>query len=197
MKISPLKNEKELLESISIGEQGAFTVLFNHYSDLVFSFALRLTKSGNLAEEITQEIFLKIWVNREHLESIENFEPYLKRMTKNHALNILKRIDHEAIISNELSKQMTENITNTENEIYFHDTNRLLNQAIDNLTVQQKVVYNLCHQEGLKYEEVASQLNISSGTVHTHMKNALRLIRNHLTRMHSIIIYVLVLYRCL
>ncbi|SDS91994.1 RNA polymerase sigma-70 factor, ECF subfamily [Mucilaginibacter mallensis] len=66
-------NEKALLGQIAAGNQKSFAIIFAHYSKIIFPFALKLTRSNGLAEEILQEVFLKIWINRENLVSIENF----------------------------------------------------------------------------------------------------------------------------
>ncbi|MNX54794.1 RNA polymerase sigma factor [compost metagenome] len=69
----------------------------------------------------------------------------------------------------------------TEEYIIFKDSEKILNQAIEQLPAQQKLVYSLCHQEGLKYDEVAQKLNISKLTVKTHMQHALRFLRNYVS----------------
>ncbi len=68
----------------------------------------------------------------------------------------------------------------TQQGIAYRGTQRLVDAAVALLTPQQQRVYKLCHVDGLKYEEAAAQLNISAGTVHSHMKVALKVIRTHL-----------------
>jgi|EP01037_Dinobryon_pediforme_P014788 RNA polymerase sigma-70 factor (ECF subfamily) len=178
-----------LLEQISSGDQKAFAVVFEYYYSFIYSFALKLTKSQPTAEEIVQEIFLKIWIGRSQLNEVENLGAYLNRITRNHTYNVLKRISHEVLIGSEISRQTTEASNDTENEIYFKDANQSLNRAIERLTPQQKVVYTLCHKEGLKYNEVADRLNISTSTVHSHMKQALQSIRSYFLRLTPLLIY--------
>ncbi|WP_183576526.1 RNA polymerase sigma factor [Mucilaginibacter sp. X5P1] len=180
--------EKALLGQIAVGDQKSFAIIFAHYSKIIFPFALKLTRSNDLAEEILQEVFLKIWINRENLVNIENFGAYLNRITRNHSYNVMRRIAHEALIFSEISKQMSEEVNNTEDDIIYKDIQQTLNNAINHLTPQQKLIYTLCHKDGLKYNEVASRLNISSSTVHTHMKLALKLIRKYLIQINTLFI---------
>ncbi|MBB6108328.1 RNA polymerase sigma-70 factor (ECF subfamily) [Mucilaginibacter lappiensis] len=186
-----IDTERMLLHLIATGDQKSFTMLFEHYSKTVYPFALKLTRSEELAEEILQEIFLKIWINRQNLPEIENFGAYVNRMTRNYAYNVLRRIAHENLIAFELSKQMTEEVNDTEDAVIYRDLEHSLNQAISCLTPQQKLIYTLCHQEGLKYSEVAGRLNISSSTVHTHMKLALKFIRTYFVQINTLILFYL------
>ena len=97
--------------------------------------------------------------------------PYLLRKLATH-----ERASHEIELSS------TELDTNTEQTLDYNETLKILEEAIELLPDQQKRVYILCHQDGLKYEEAAKELNISSATVHYHMKLALNVIRNHFKR---------------
>lgn len=180
-----------LLAQIASGNQKSFTILFEHYSKIIYPFALKLTRSEELAEEILQEVFLKIWTNRENLLQIENFGGYLNRVTRNYSYNVLRRIAQEASIVLALGKQLSEKITDTEDTILYRDAEQSLNTAINQLTPQQKLIYTLCYQEGLKYSEVAGRLNISSSTVHTHMKLALKFIRTYFVQINILIWFYL------
>jgi RNA polymerase sigma-70 factor (family 1) len=183
-----LDNEQMLLCQVAAGSQKSFAIIFAHYSKIIYPFALKLTRSNDLAEEILQEVFLKIWINRENLVNIENFGAYLNRITRNHSYNVMRRIAHEALIFFEMSKQMSEEVNNTEDDIICNDVQQTLNNAISHLTPQQKLIYTLCHKDGLKYNEVAIRLNISPSTVHTHMKLALKLIRKHLIQINTLLL---------
>jgi RNA polymerase sigma-70 factor (family 1) len=177
-----------VLRQVADGSEKAFTLLFKRYSGKVYSFALRLTRSEELAEEVVQEVFMKVWLNRETLTSVENFRAYLNRINKNHCLNIIRRLAQESRISLEISNQNTEYSHETEEGIVYRDTKELVEQAILTLTPQQQKVYRPCHIDGLKYEEATAELNISPGTVHTHMKLALKAIRQHLDHAGAAVI---------
>ena len=188
--IEQIENERSLLEQIAAGDQKSFAVIFDHYSKAIYAFALKLTRSENQAEEILQEVFLKIWIHRSTLSEIENFPAYLNRITRNHCYNVLRRLAHEALASSELAYGMTEEVHNTENDVIGRDLQRSLNNAIDQLTPQQRLVYTMCHQDGLKYEEVADRLNLSRSTVHSHMKLALRRIRRYLIQVNILLLLI-------
>lgn len=179
MAIKPLEKESELMIKIAEGNQEAFTVIFNYYYDYVFSFSRKLTRSEELAKEVSQDIFLKIWFGRNNLVKVENFGGFVNRLVRNHSLDLLRKLAIHERASHEIELSSSELDTNTENTLDYNETLKILEEAIELLPDQQKRVYMLCHQQGLKYDEVAKKLNISSATVHYHMKLALSVIRVH------------------
>ncbi|POY37912.1 RNA polymerase subunit sigma-70 [Solitalea longa] len=184
MTLKPLSNEKELLAKIAEGDQRAFTLLFNHYHKNLFLFSIRLTKSEDVALEIVQDVFLKIWSVREKLVEVDSFGGYLSRIVRNHALNTLRQIARQAkslavvpIDSEDFEDPTACNLT--DQQLDYNQALFVLKGALESLAPQQKLVYQLCHIEGLKYEEAAQALNISPETVRAHMKKALSKIREH------------------
>jgi len=179
MAIKPLNDETGLLTRISEGDQRAFTTIFDHYQKYVFGFGLKLTYSEDLAEEIVQDIFLKIWYGRDKLGTIESFGAYLNRLVRNHAFNLLRQAASHAKANKRIGEGLSELDNSTQRNLDFRDTARLLDEAIELLPLQQKKVYILCQQQGLKYEEAARELNLSPDTIHYHMKLALNAVREH------------------
>ena len=102
MSLSPLYNESDLLAEVARGNENAFKVLFDRYWDKIFSVAFVLTKSVVLAEEIVQDVFLKIWLNRLKLPEIENFEGYLFIIGRNHIFNELRNKTENLAFSDDL-----------------------------------------------------------------------------------------------
>jgi len=175
-------NDRELLMRIAGGDQNAFREVFDHYQSYVFTFAQKITRSYSDAEEVVQDIFLKIWLDRNQLTDIENFGAYLNRLVRNHTLNLLR---HEAVISKAktaIGLISSENDLATQHALDYKETKAFLDTVVSRLPEQQRKVYALCHFEGLKYNEVAAQMNISPDTVHYHMKLALATIRDHFKR---------------
>jgi RNA polymerase sigma-70 factor (family 1) len=169
---------QRLLLNIANGDEKAFRQIFDYYSSKIYHFALKLTHSTVLAEEIVQEIFLKIWNNREKLSEVEFFPAYLYTIARNHAFNVLKRIAIEANANAKLVAKLPLHHSETEEGIICGDYESHLDRIVNSLPPQQKKVYSLCHGEGLKYEEAAERLNISRLTVKTHMQSALRTIKS-------------------
>ncbi len=186
-------NDKALLHQISTGDAKAFSIFFHRYSAKVYTYALKIIKSDTLSEEIVQEVFVKIWNLEDQLNSIENLDAYLRVLTRNHTLKVLRRIALEVRTSKMMAPDYKETHNETEEYIIFKDSEKILNQGIDQLPAQQRLVYQLCHQEGLKYEEVAERLSISKLTVKTHMQHALRFLRNYVSTHTDIAILVILM----
>ena len=182
----PMQEQQELkilLSRLSENDEEAFKELFNTYCHRVNAFALKLTRTAALAEETVQDVFMKIWVSRKTLTSVDNFQSYLFAIVRNHVYNKLKRMALEekakVIFRNELLLEIE---AKQEEQEIVEARKQLLQQVVDAMPRQQRMVYDLCHREGLKYEEAAVKLNISRLTVKTHMQHALRAIRLHFHR---------------
>lgn len=190
-----LHNEIELILLVTQGDEKAFSLLFYHYKDKLYSYALRLTEEEELAEEMVQDAFLKIWLNRADLKKIDSFDAYLYTVIRNKSYNAIKRRVHEAVILKELSLNMTELQNSTEETVIVNNYQKLLQQVINQLPPQQKLIYDLSRIHGLKHDEIAEQLQISKNTVKVHLVKALHTIRsafyNHAI---SIIVWLFVWY---
>ncbi len=180
----------DLLEKISKNDTIAFCQLFDLYSPKVNAFAVKLTHNPVIAEEIVQDVFMKIWIKRETLTNVDNISAYLFTIVRNNAFNVLKRIALEEKAKKILAKELPRFHQETEEGIQQQESQQILNQAIDRLPPQQRLVYSLCYQEGLKYEEVAQRLNISRLTVKAHMQHALRNIKSHLSSLLALLIFI-------
>ena len=188
MAIPKLDDEPQLLEKISMGDGHAFTLLFNHYQGFVYGFGKKLTHSEEMAVDIVQDVFMKIWEGRAQLVTIDSFGACLNRLVRNHAFNLLRDLSAKArsVVSLD-GVEVPEQ--STLYQLDYNETLRLVNQAVDGLSPQQRQAYQLCHGQGMKYEEAAQQMGISPQTLHVHMKQALKKIREHLR--HNAIAYPL------
>lgn len=189
-----LADEKLILAKIANGDQQAFGSLFNFYRNKVYGYAYAILQVDGSAEEIVQDVFIKLWIKRQSLTNIDNFGGFLRTTVKNETLNALKKI---ALIqkSHQIAHlDNTEIDLSTENAIQFRETRKLLENAIEKLPPQQKLIYNLCHIEGLKQKDVANQLNITPLTVKTHLRDAVKAIKNYLSTHDEVIAAPLLLF---
>ncbi|HTN19357.1 MAG TPA: RNA polymerase sigma-70 factor [Pelobium sp.] len=169
-----------LLKRVSLRDELAFAELYNRYRKKVYTYSFKILKYPDRAEDIVHEVFLKLWQYND-LESILNLDAYLRVVTRNQTLKLLRRQQLELKSNKNMFVAWQEVHNETEQEILLHDTYAQLLQGVAQLPPQQKKVYQLCREEGLKYEEVAEQLSISRLTVKTHMQHALRFLRAYLT----------------
>lgn len=173
-------NEKNLLQQVSEGNEQAFRQLFDTYKNKLYFYILKITESEDVAEDVVQNIFLKLWINRANLIQIQNLNAYLYRMSHNYAINGLKRMARETLVLAEISKQEPKSYNSADDNVIHKDVQQLLNKAIEQLPTQQKLVFKMSWNEGLKQEEIAQRLNISILTVKKHKGEALRKIRENI-----------------
>lgn len=165
---------------MAAGDESAFTELFKNYYNLLGVFILRLTESEQLAQEIVQDVFLKIWINRQALADVDCFKAYLIVVARNHAFNSLKQVAREKRRQKEWVNSVLQLAAYETDEPGTINTNDLIEKAVALLPPQQKKVYLLSRQDGLRQDEIAMELDISLETVKKHMVLALRFLKNHL-----------------
>lgn len=179
-------SDSQLLKRASNGEQDAFRQLYDRYRPMVYSYALKITRSVELAEDIVHDVFLKLWDSDGG--EIENEPGYIRVVTRNYTLSVLrKQIVEQRNVSNIAIQQPISDLC-TDETISYHDTQSVLLNAISQLSPQRKEVFLLCREEGLKYNEVAERMNLSPLTVKTHMQHALRFLRAYMSRYSGLIL---------
>ena len=172
--------ERELLTCVAKGNELAFRQLFDEHRAAVYSVALKLLKSASLAEDVVQEVFMKVWHNREALSRVEKFKGYLFTITRNRVFDEFKKIAREATILNEPAEDASV-VNDADHVIRKKQLEGLLEQALHQLPRQQQYIYHLSRKEGMTYQEIGERLNLSPLTVKTHMKKTLAFLRSHLS----------------
>jgi RNA polymerase sigma-70 factor (family 1) len=189
MHIDNRYDEKRVLELLSQGSEYAFTQLFDRYRARIYSVSLRYLRSPVLAEEILQEVFLKIWIKRESLPQVLQFEAYLFAMARNLIFDGIKDLAEETTALKEFTRQFSSSHT-SDNPLVEKQYEELLQKAVNQLPPQQKQIFRLAKIEGLSHQAIAEKLNISRLTVKRHMATALQSIRlqlqHHITTIASI-----------
>ncbi|MBX2924244.1 MAG: RNA polymerase sigma-70 factor [Chitinophagaceae bacterium] len=170
-------NESTLLCQLADGNREAFRILYDNYRDKLFYYALRLTGSKQAAEDILQEVFIKVWMGRNTMADIRSFEAWLFTLAKHKIINGLRRLSLEHTILAEIRKDLHAHVDSTIHAIDYNETARALRTAIEQLPPQQKIIYRLRQEQGLKNDEIAHQLNISPLTVKKHISQASRALR--------------------
>lgn len=172
-------NERELLEQLKSGSEHAFTRLFDNYRGTVYGVALKFLKSPALAEEIVQDVFMKLWLKRAEMVAVKQLDAYLFIMARNFIFDRIKKMAYEAAAQTSLTKPEP-SVDDTEYLVRQHQCEQLLQQAIDQLPPQQKQVYYYAKVLGLSHETIAEKMRLSKHTVKKHMAMALQAIKKHL-----------------
>lgn len=170
--------DAELVRRIRAGDERALETVFRaHYAGMA-SFVQRFVHSPDLAEELVQDVFFKLWSKREQLAEIETFRTYLFRAARNTALNYLRRAKLERRWREE---QGTDDDPPTtfaaDDETVEQEVATAVKEAINRLPPRCREIFLLSRDGGLTYAEIARSLEISVKTVETQMGRALKSLR--------------------
>ena len=175
-----------LFHLIAGDNEAAFAELFRRYDRRIYPFVLKMIKSEAQAEEITQEIFIKIWRYRDKLIPIDQPEASIFTIAARHTLDQIRKRLNENKMLQRLSATMAPAHNDTEEALLLRDKEALVQQAIELLPPQQKTVYLLSRQQGLSYEEISQEMGISVNTVRNHLVKALQSLRTWLDQQDQL-----------
>lgn len=161
----------KLLNAVASGDKGAFTKLFYMFHQELGEFILKLTKSKPIAEEVVQEVFIKVWTHREALSGVKSFRAYLFTVARNHAFNVLRDETRKTLLIEDFERYPLVDTDDTavEKEALY----AIVEKAVALLPPQQQKVWKLNKEEGLPYQKIAEQLKLSPLTVKRHISLAM------------------------
>lgn len=170
--------EQDLLHRLSKGDEAAFVSIFDLYSARIYNFIIKYVQSPPLAEDLTQEVFMKLWESRAQVTKIESFKAYLFVIARNHTLNSLKKAFKSEAAVGEVVKNYVTQRSNTEEDILHKEYLQFLKRVLDSLPERSRRIFILCREEGKSYEEVAAAMGISKNAVKNHMVFSMKLLRS-------------------
>lgn len=166
---------KSLQQQIAGGNQQAFASLFRLLYPRLLSFALQYVHVKETAEEIANDVFIKLWNRKEYLDQVNNLSTYLFVSVKNLSLNYLKQYSHiHVVVESTEGDTSLVNHEDPEQQLEWKEMSFQLSQAIDNLPDQCRAVFKLIKEDGFRYKEVAEILGISPRTVETQLFRAMK-----------------------
>ncbi len=172
---------KELIQLICLeDDHKAFEHLFNRFYPLLCQQVYSIVSCEHRAEEIVSDVFMKMWNNRHRLHIRSSLKAYLFTAVRNQAIDYLRKQAKHRKIDGELNRAVEAPYGSPEEEVIFEEVHSIVESAIDSLPPQGRHIFRLSRDEGLKYREIACQLNISIKTVETHMRRSLIFLRKEL-----------------
>ena len=169
----------ELLAQLKEGDAAACLALYDRYHAAVYKWALSFVKAPQLAEDLVQEVFLKIWQIRERLNPEQSFPAFMYRICRNKAFTMLKQIAGDEKLRTQVMTELGSVAESAENKLLWSQYEAMLVHAVEQLPQQRQKVFKLCRQEGKTYDQVAAELGISRNTVKEHMVMAVKNIREY------------------
>ena len=166
-----------MLNRIASGDETAFAELYAQFHLSVFQFVQKFVKSPQLSEDISQEVFVKIWENRSRVEEIQSIKSYLFTIARNHTLNTLKSIGKNEAAIHEIIRHFPTQKNNSEDDLLSQEYQHFLQNTLNSLSPRSREIFSLCRQNGKTYEEVAQQLGISRNAVKNHMVASMKILK--------------------
>ncbi len=177
--------DKDLMLLVAEGDREAFTCLYHRYFYYLFTLAMRYIKDESEAEDVLQQVFIKLWQMRDSGAIKDNVRGYLFAMTRNSIINYVR--DKNRLLQR--NYRLSQEISEEEQDIWVmadkQDLISEMKKAIDGLPPQQKRVANL-RCEGLSNQEIASRLHLSLNTVNSHYTKGLKALKTALGALMSL-----------
>ncbi|WP_270087117.1 RNA polymerase sigma factor [Sphingobacterium sp. SYP-B4668] len=184
-------NEQEILTLLKHGDKKAFEVIYSKYAHKIAIKLIQLLKSEELAQDVLQDVFLKLWENRASIDPALSFNAYIYKIAKNISLNkfrssLMDQRYRSSLVNNEFYNPIEENL-------FKKDCSNILEKALQFLTDRQRQVFVLHRIEGKSYKEISEELNISYSAINQHLQAANKHLKHVLKPhyLHLVLFYLL------
>ena len=192
MPTTALLDEKRLLLLVADGDHVAYQQLFNHYWNHIFTTTLVFVKSREIAQDLTQDIFARIWIKREKLKEVEQFQNYLFIVSRNLIFDRLRKKvlipENKAYLEQFFEE---ERLLAPDYSMELRELEEILYKGIDILPNRQRVAFYLSRFKGLRHKEIAIKMGISQESVKSHIMRAAGHLRKYLAEHSNILLIIM------
>jgi RNA polymerase sigma-70 factor (family 1) len=197
MKFLEAQELQVLLLQLKQGHEPAFNTLYLVYSKPLYQKINRVVKDESVADELLQDLFLKVWKMREDIRPEQSFVSFLHTIAKNLVYDYFRKISKDKRLHERLILNAVDYYMQTEEALIGKETSDIIQQAISRLSESRRKVFILCKMEGKSYQEAADILGITVATVNSHMVTSIRSIKEYLHKNQEIgtIIITMALFR--
>lgn len=167
-----------LIKQISEDDEQAFRKFFDHYKTIFYATAFKMVQAAVIADDIVQEVFVTLWIKRKLVAAADCPKSYVFSILHNCIYAHFRKLVLEQKLKSKISCVEESNENPIEKILFEKETRTLLNDIINQLPPQQKLVFQLAKQDGFSRDKIATMLNISPNTVRNHLSTALQYLRN-------------------
>ncbi|MEM6734556.1 MAG: RNA polymerase sigma-70 factor [Bacteroidota bacterium] len=187
-------NESLLVRELSQGNEKAFIQLYETYKDVIYAYSLKLLKSQANAEEILQDVFMKVWQKRETLDAALSFKSYLYTIARNKCFDFLEKAANNNKLRETLFYESQKSFVPADLKLIESDFEKIKEEAYNTLPSKRREIFVLSRENGMTYDEIGEQLGISTSTVKTQMSKALESMRSFLREHRDVSFAMLCLF---
>ena len=175
-----------LLDELRQGKERAFNTLYQRYFKRIYRKVFSMVKNEPVADELVQELFLKIWQKRGEINPEHSFEAFLYTIAQNLVYDYFRKVAKDQRLTARLLLHAADYYLQSDELLETKESRQMLMKAIDQLSPQRKLVFTYCKLEGKSYEEASRELGISVATVNSHMTHSLRTVREYMLKNYNI-----------
>ncbi|MEJ2882359.1 RNA polymerase sigma factor [Pedobacter sp. GR22-6] len=186
--------QKNLIIRLKNGDELAFNELYSAYSKPMYLKILRMVKYKDTADELVQELFIKLWDNRTKIDVEKSFQSFMYTIAQNLVYNYFRKVASDNSLIESLLLRGTDPDLSAEELLLNKESYALLQQAIDQLSPQRKMAFNLCKMEGKSYEEASQLMGVSVPTINSHITQSLQSIRAYILKHQDKALLIIGLY---
>lgn len=172
--------DRDIVQDLIAGNRLAFKTVYDRLGGGVYSVAVQITKEPFLAEEVVQEVFTRLWLHRDKVDTEGNLWVFLYVVAKRLSINKLRSVKRAKVAHDGLAQQVTDVADSFEERIFYQELVNLLNLSIADLPEKQRQVIEMSRNEGLTHQQIAEKLGISPNTVNNHITRALKQLKTKL-----------------
>ncbi|WP_338357808.1 RNA polymerase sigma-70 factor [Yeosuana marina] len=190
-----INTEKLLVKELIKSNEKAFRELFDYYRNDLYKFSLSMVCSKNYAEEIVQDVFMKVWIKRESLNPEMSFKSYLFTITRNKNIKFLKKAANNRKLREEIFYKKQKFADSTDLYVRESELESIKQEALDKLSPRKRKIFEMSRNENKSYEEIAGELGISVSTVRNQMSKSLEILRDFILKNKEIGLGLLLFYK--
>jgi RNA polymerase sigma-70 factor (ECF subfamily) len=183
---------KSLVIELKRGSERAFNKLYTNLGKILYKKIFAMVKDEDIAEELLQDLFMKIWHKREELNEEKSFKAYVYTIAQNLVYDYLRKVASNKRLTEKLLMNAVDFYMHTDSALINKETTEIINRAIHQLSPQRKQAFTLCKMEGKSYEETSKLMGITVATVNSHMVKSLRSIKDYLMQNQDLAIIFII-----
>lgn len=166
---------------IKTGVKEAFQELFERYGPRIYQFSYSYLKNGEDAEELVQDVFLKIWEKRDSLDDSKNIKSFIFKVAVNAIYDFIRRKNIESAYKDFAEANFEKQPNSTWHQVIFSEMLANLDRLVKQMPPERQKIFRLSREDGLTSEEIARKLNLSKRTVENQLYRAIALLKKHYT----------------
>lgn len=182
-------SDKQLFKEVSEGDERAFQHIFTRYYPRMISFAGMMVKSPYAAEEIVQEVFIRLWEQREVLAEVKSPENFVFIVIRNHTFNYLRAAANEQNRREQLWEALQQRAADETITLEMQEADQFFEKILAKLSPQQQKIFRMSREEGFSHQQIADELQLSKDTVKKHIANSLKVFKSYLKYFRQVVLF--------